>query len=93
MLPCGNAVKVPKLTDALPGAPSARCAAAMFARKSSCVMPSRKVWNAARKASMVMSLAFCINASSVARLAHAAAGGDRFAIDEIRAQALPSSRR
>ncbi len=31
-------------------------------------MPSRKVWNAARNASMVMSLAFCINASSVADL-------------------------
>ncbi len=69
MLPWGNAVNLPKLTEAPPpGAPSARWAAAMLARRSSCVMPSRKVANAARNASMVMSLAFCISANSVADL-------------------------
>ena len=69
MLPCGNAVNLPKLTEAPPpGPPSARCAAAMWSRRSSCVMPSLNVSNAASKEASVMSIAFCISAISAADL-------------------------
>ncbi len=43
----------------------------------------RKVWNAARNASMVMSLAFCISASSVALLIMRQPAVISFGVDEL----------
>ena len=51
-------------------------------------MPSRKVWNAARNASMVMSLAFCISASSVAPLIMRHPAVDHLGIHELGAGAF-----
>ena len=58
----------PKLAEIDPAAPSRSCACREIAVNSRGVIPSSSAAMLARKASYVMSLAFCISASSAADL-------------------------
>ena len=68
MLPWGNAVYLPNMTESPPPAPICRNAAVMLLPSSPCVMPSCIVASPALYAASVMSFAYCRHAMSAADL-------------------------